>query len=317
MHELFNVSYSSAFDTNELQYLSGTYHQVLLPNGLYFEVNGYASKGTPNLPATAAINFRANSDGVEGGLTDPVIRTREQNLSLSALAFAEHAYSDALDSPLSEDRLRGIRLRANYDQVDTWLGTVGLTQIITTFSQGFDELGSTSNSNPLASIAGGRVDFSKLEASANRTQALAYGFSLYGAASAQWAGSTLLVPEECGYGGRFFGRAFDPFAFAGDSCWETLGELRYDPSIPNNRLTQTQFYTFADYGLVTRVAPSAGTPKDQSASSAGAGLRLAWKRDPGSAWDNLALDVQAARSIASSAGVDGGWRYFLIFVARY
>ncbi len=94
IHEFFNVTYSSAFNSTELQYLSGTYHQAILANGLYFEANAYGSRGDPNLPATSAINFRANSDGVEGGFTQPLMRTREQNLSISALGFAEHAFSE-------------------------------------------------------------------------------------------------------------------------------------------------------------------------------------------------------------------------------
>ncbi len=208
-----------------------------------------------------------------------------------------------------------MRLRANYDQVDTWLGTVGQTQFITTYSQGFKGLGSTGDNNPLASVAGGRADFSKIEALANRTQALAYGFSIYGAGYVQWTPDTLLVAEECGYGGRFFGRAFDPFELAGDRCWETLGELRYDPIIPNNPLTRTELYSFVDHGDVTRVAPAAGTPAEQNGSSVGAGLRLAWKYDPNSAADTFNLDLQAAKPIEGQT--DDAWRFFLILTARY
>jgi hemolysin activation/secretion protein len=315
LQESFNFTYAGAFDLSELQYFSGTYHQNLLPNGLYFEATAYGSLGTPNLPATSFINYRTNSNGIEGGFTYPVIRSREQNLSASALFFAEQDDSDAIGSPLTDDRLRGIRARANYDQVDTWFGTVGQSQIIATFSQGFDGLGSTSNDNPMASIAGGQVDFSKIETLANRTQALAYGFSLYGAVYAQWAGSTLLVPEECGYGGSYFGRAFDLFEFAGDRCLEELGELRFDPVIPHNPLTQNQFYGFADHGDVSRVAAVPGTPQNLSGSSVGTGLRLAWKADPNSAIDTFNLDLQGAHSL--EGGTDDAWRFFLMLVAKY
>ena len=34
----------------------------------------------------------------------------------------------------------------------------------------------------------------------------------------------LLVSEQCSYGGRFFGRAYDPSQLLGDSCWMVLGE---------------------------------------------------------------------------------------------
>src|SRR6202012_1491647 len=106
---------------------------------------------------------------------------REQNLRLSALGFLEDAYSQTLGAPFTDDRLRGVRLRANYDQVDTWLGGVGQSQIIGTFSQGIDGLGSAANGNPLASVANGRVDFSKFQLTANRSQVVGGGFSLFGA----------------------------------------------------------------------------------------------------------------------------------------
>jgi hemolysin activation/secretion protein len=313
-HESLNFTYAAAFDNSELQYFSGTYHQAITTDGLAFDLNAYSSKGTPQLPSLTALNFRGNSEGVEGGFTYPVIRSREQNLFVSALGFAEHAFSDVLNAPNTNDQLRGVRLRANYDQVDTWLGTVGQTQIIGTFSQGINGLGSSANGNPLASIANGRVDFSKFELLASRTQAIAFGFSLYGAAFAQWAGSALLVPEQCGYGGRFFGRAFDPFEFAGDRCWETLGELRYDLPIPN-ALTSAQLYAFADHGDVTRIDPVASTIPHFAGSSAGGGIRLAWRGSPATLYDNLHLDLQAAKPVEGRA--NDAWRYFLIFTARY
>ena len=68
------------------------------------------------------------------------------------------------------------------------------------------------------------------------------------------------MPEQCAFGGRYFGRAFDPSQLVGDSCLEGIGELRYD--LPHPRFANTaQLYTFTDYGeLYTRDA-ALGTPQ--------------------------------------------------------
>jgi hemolysin activation/secretion protein len=237
-----------------------------------------------------------------------VIRSREQNLRVSGLFFVEDASSDALGAPFSDDRLRGIRLRANYDQVDTWLGGVGQSQIIGTFSQGIDGFGSTRNDNPLASVANGRVDFSKFELIANRVQTLGGGFSIYGALDGIWAGSALLSAEQCVYGGVTFGRAFDTDALVGDRCLLELGELRYDLTIPKNPFTQTQLYGFADHGDLYRVDPAASTPEHVEGTSLGAGVRVAWKQ-------NFSADIQAAKGFGD--GAERNWRAFLILTARY
>src|SRR5690606_31443858 len=119
----------------------------------------------------------------------------------------------------------------------------------------------------------GRVDFTAIEASISRVQQLNDGFSVFVAAEGQHAFTPLLSSEECGYGGRSFGRAFDPSEISGDSCWSISGEVRFDPDLPNSPLDQTQLYAFADYGHVFRIAPSLGTPTDERGASAGVGLR--------------------------------------------
>jgi hemolysin activation/secretion protein len=308
LDESTTLTYASALDIQELQYLALNYHQLLTSDGLAFDSSITHSTGQPRLASLTGLDFESRSTTFESGFTYPVIRSREQNLRLSALGFAEDAFSETLDAPFSDDRLRGFRLRANYDQVDTWLGTVGLSQVIGTFSQGIDGLGSTSNGNPLASVANGRVDFSKFELIANRTQTLGAGFSLYGALDGVWAGSALLSAEQCTYGGATFGRAFDPATLVGDRCVLELGELRYDVAIPNNPFRQTQLYAFADHGDLYRIDASASTPGHDEGSSVGSGLRLAWK-------DNFTADVQAARGYGAAA--NQGWRGFLVLTARY
>jgi len=305
--ESTTLTYAGALDAQELQYLGLNYHQLLTSDGLAYDSSFSHSEGKPGA-SLSALDFKSRSTSFESGFTYPLIRSREQNLRVSALGFLEDAFSESLGAPFSNDRLRGFRLRANYDQVDTRLGTVGQSQIIGTFSQGVDGLGSTANGNPLASVTNGRVDFSKFELIANRTQTLGAGFSLYGALDGVWAGSALLSAEQCTYGGATFGRAFDPDTLVGDRCVVELGELRYDLPIADNPFKQSQLYAFADHGDLYRVGASASTPGHAEASSVGAGMRFAWR-------DNVSADVQAARGFGDPA--NQGWRAFLILTARY
>ena len=103
---------------------------------------------------------------------------------------------------------------------DPWRG---INQLNVTFSQGIDGLGSTSN-NPLASRLDGRVDFTKVEVLASRTQPLFDPFSAFISGYGQYATTSLLTPEQCCFGGRFFGRAYDPSDLLGDSCY--MGNCR-------------------------------------------------------------------------------------------
>ena len=84
----------------------------------------------------------------------------------------------------------------------------------------------------------------------------------------------LLSPELCGYGGRAFGRAYDPSELVGDSCVELLGELRWD--LPLGRdffLNQVQLYGYGDHGWLHNIAPVAGTLHE-------CGCRFGWGRSP-------------------------------------
>jgi hemolysin activation/secretion protein len=305
-HEALTVTYAGAVQTNELQYAALNYRQVLNSEGLTGFVDGSYSWGNPGTATLIALDFASRSLDVDAGLSLPLIRSREENLTLSGLFFLENDEGDILAAPDSDDRLRGLRFKANFDSVDRFNGT---NQAIVTFSQGIDGLGSTENGNPLASRANGRVDFTKIEGTVSRVQPLVAGFSVRGALEAQYAFTPLLASEECSYGGGDFGRAFDPSALVGDTCWAASGELRFDlPIAPNPLVTLAQLYAFIDYGSLHNIAPSSGTPMDQEGSSAGVGLRLAEN-------NTFKADLSAAKPL--SGAPDDDWRYFLTASAHY
>ena len=302
-HEALTVSYGGVSPQKQLQYISGNYKQVLTSEGLTAFANGSYSWGRPGTAALELLEFATRSTVIEAGAYYPLVRARERNLTLTGLSFMSDSYSNILGQPFNIDRLRGLRAKADADIADS---LQGVNQFNATFSHGVKGFGSTDNGNPLASRAAGRVDFSKLEGTIGRTQPLPARFSAYASLYGQYAGTSLLSSEQCGYGGRFFGRAFDPSQILGDHCWQALGELRYD--LPTTaQIPQAQLYGFSDYGKVRTIAPATGTDASAHGASAGAGLRLGL-------FNNFNADLQAAKAIA---GPRNDWRFFFAVTAKY
>ena len=311
-HEAFTLTYAGAFQLEELQFVSANYRQVLNSEGLTAFATASYGVGKPGTALLHLLDYRTRSSAFEAGLFYPVIRAREKNLTLTALGYLTNDESFALGSPLTLDRIRGVRFKADGDWADSWLG---VNQVNVTFSKGFQGLGSTANADPNAplpplptpSTNAGRVDFARIETTVSRTQPLLAGFSLFVAGYAQYAFTPLLVSEQCGYGGRFFGRAFDPSEMLGDHCWMALGELRYDIATPWKRLTKLQAYGYADHGQVYVINPGVGTPATQHGTSAGAGVRAAWD-------DVYTADLSVSKAVE---GPRHDWRAFLILGAKY
>jgi hemolysin activation/secretion protein len=198
------------------------------------------------------------------------------------------ADANIFDEPFNRDRLRGFRLRADGDLADQLRG---INQFNVTFSQGIEGLDSTENGNPLASRLNGRVDFTKVEFTYSRLQPLFWNLSTFVSAYAQWAFTPLLSPELCGYGGRFYGRAFDPSELVADRCLILLGELRLDMPLPPGLASLAQLYAFADYGRMSNLHPGFLTPNDMEGASVGGGIRFGWP--------NLNTDLYVAKAYCS------------------
>ena len=159
--------------------------------------------------------------------------------------------------------------------------------------------------NPIASVLGGHVDFTKFEGTASRLQPLFGAFSLYLAGYGQYATTALLTPEQCSFGGRFFGRAFDPSQLLGDTCYMGNAELRYDVPLFWS-LTQVQLYGFTDGAELFNHVTSFTVPSWQHAASAGGGVRFGWP--------NLNADLTVAKALE---GPRDDTRFFFAVTGRY
>jgi len=322
-HEALTLTAAGAFKTRELQYYATNYRQVLTAEGLtYFATASYGF-GRPGTEELELLNYRTRSFYAETGLSYPVIRARERNLNVSGLWFWSNdrgIFFDLPDEPPStHDRMRGMRVRVEADSADQ---VGGINQLYFVFSQGVRGLGATQNGQDLGSRLNGRVDFSKMELTLSRLQPLPLpAFSALIAAYGQYAMTPLLVSEMCGYGGRLFGRGFDPSQFISDSCFEALFELRYDVALELKGITQAQLYGFFDHGWLHNLAPVPGTFTTVDAASFGAGLRLGWLNAVTA--DLTVTQVAQGEGLVGTSAVPGivtgprkNTRFFFILSAR-
>jgi len=303
LHDAFTLNYAGAFQTKELQYLNGIYRVVLTPEGLTAFVNASISGGRPGIPDLQLLDYKTRSSYIESGWGYPFIRQRERNLTLTVLGFASDDRSDIFDTINTLDRLRGVRVRLDADAADP---LNAINQLNLVFSQGIEGLGA-GHGNGLPSRINGRIDFNKVEATFTRMQPLFSRLSLLVSAYGQYAGTPLLSPELCGYGGRIFGRAYDPSQFVADRCLELLGELRLDVPQPFPDLTQAQLYAFADRGWLHNIAPVLPTAANVDGASVGGGLRLGWR-------SVVTADLSYAKAVA---GPIDAQRFFFILTGRY
>src|SRR3954451_8843984 len=197
-YDAFTLTAAGAFKTRELQYYAANYRQGLTGEGLtYFATASYGF-GHPGTEELQFLNYRTRSFYAETGLSYPVIRARERNLSVSGLWFWSNDRGIFLDlpddPPSTHDRMRGMRVRVEGDSADA-MG--GINQLYFVFSQGVRGLGATQNGQDLASRANGRVDFSKMELTLTRLWPLPLlpGLSSLVAVYGQYAMTPLLVSE--------------------------------------------------------------------------------------------------------------------------
>ncbi|HEY7297858.1 MAG TPA: POTRA domain-containing protein [Xanthobacteraceae bacterium] len=316
VHDAFNFTYAGVPKTEELQYYYGQYRQVLTPEGLTAFFDASASKGRPLTAALQTLGFRTNESILEGGLLYPFIRQRELNLSATALYYSSNDQSTILGLINSDVRLRGLRFRINADAADPW---AGIDQLYFVATHGFQGAGATASGlgliPPFAPL-----DYTKFEATFTRLQSLPAQFSFLLAAYGQWALNPLFMqsPEPCGYGGRVFGRAFDPSQMIGDNCAEVLGELRWDLPLGVKFLNLMQLYGYGDHGWLhnldgTPIIGSNGTSSTATGSSAGGGLRVGFP-SPFSPDGFLTADLSANKALE---GPRDDWRFFFIVTGRY
>jgi hemolysin activation/secretion protein len=307
-HESLTLSYTGSQSATPLQFIIATFRQVLTSEGLTGFVEGsygWGSIGTVDLELPDGVySVTARSRAADAGLSFPVTRSHDFNLSLIGLVFLDERQSVVLPVPQIQDRLRGGRFKLDGDMIDLLKASYDYTFVV---SKGIQGLGSARNGNPIASNPFGRVDFTKFEGYVSRSQSLSQDFSFKLTTYFQYALTPMQQQEQCSFGGRVLGRAFDPGGLLGDHCLQVAAELRQDLPTEGSPFSLIQPYVFVDHGTQYSIQPSPGSPRMFDATSAGAGFRLGWR-------DTFKVDVFGTKAIE---GPTNDWRFMLFTEAKF
>ncbi len=269
-----SLQYLGALPASELHLFALTHVERLTSTGLSLTLNATHSQSEPELGIDfSQFNLETRTTQARIELGYPFLRTRAESLSGRIAVTYHDGSTDALGSELSKDRLAAVRAGLRWDTLDSLSG-VNLVDV--ELSKGVSALGASSFGSPSASRAQGHPDFFKASAYLARLQSLGGPFSLLLAAGGQYAADRLLQPEEYGFGGEPFGRAYDLSEMVGDSGLAAKAELRLTVS-PGERLSTT-FYVFGDRGEVWRrlLPGESDLAATEAASSAGGGIRFSW-----------------------------------------
>ena len=263
-HDKLTLSAFATIPTDELKFGSASYLTPINSSGTSVGFSDNYGDTAPGYNLKSK-DITGNSDSFAATVLQNVIRSREQNLNLSADLTAKEATSDIFSHRLYDDRLRTAKLQASYDNVDAYGGANAATLSTT---QGVDMLGASRTGSDELSRAEGHSGYTKFEMTLTRSQSLPADFSGLVSFAGQYALSPLLSSEQFGYGGQSFGRAYDPSQITGDDGAAGLVELRYG-GLPVYESVSSQPYGFYDIGKVWNIHG-----EDETGASLGAGMRF-------------------------------------------
>jgi hemolysin activation/secretion protein len=261
-------------------------------SGLRVRVQAGAGDSLPS-GSLRAIGYEGNTTNFSVGVSYPLIRRRDQSVTLFALAEAlqnEVSVGGAggPSSLLSTDNLRPFRIGADWARRDFYAGD-GRPAVNTgniRLSQGTTALGASSNGAALAGRVNQVVDFSKINGELSRNQALFSPWEgatvgLYGLIAGQYSNDILPPIEKFYLGGLRLNRGYYAGEVTGDSALSSTVEFRLDDvysfrALGANIDLAAQYYAFWDWG---EAWDNNADAKTRRLSSLGAGVRLVGNRN--------------------------------------
>jgi hemolysin activation/secretion protein len=257
-------------------------------NGLTLRASyAYSSSPKPDTNFARLFNYETNSQTLTFGISYPLIRSRDMNLSIGMDYEHRDSNADLLNEKFTRDRLRTLSVNADFDFSDE-LG--GVTQIIPTLYQGLDVFDATNHDSGSTNLLAG-AQFFKTDIYLSRNQQLPFDFSIFTAAEAQFADSSLSSYNKFSFGGSQFGRGYDPGVIEGDNAFAVSLEPRWTYKF-NDKLA-IQPFAFIDWGTVWVSRSVEGVPDQEYGSSFGAGVRF---------WGHVGDDILPDFNISAFVG---------------
>jgi hemolysin activation/secretion protein len=272
-HDRTTIRGLIASQTDELRFADIVHEEQIGSEGM--RLNGrFAITDTKPGGRISDLDIQGDSNLSEVWGFYPVLRGRQMNFSLIGGLSVLNSKADFLGFPITEDRLRYLRVGGHFDFVDGG----GVSQFDLEVVKGVKIFNATSDGIG-RSRANGAHDFLRANITATRIQDLGGRLSLMGSVSGQATPDSLLASEEFAVGGGDLGRAYDAGEIAGDKGIAGVIELRYGGSAPGTPLKSYQAYGFYDVGKVYKKAPLVGESAKDSVASAGVGLRFNLEAD--------------------------------------
>ncbi len=264
-------------------------------SGLRLRLHAGAGRAEPGSPL-AAIGYAGETRVAGIALAYPLIRARPLNLTLSAGLDAFESTVAASGRRQSRDAVRALRLGAEGQMLDAWMGwapaaatTTGLIRL----GRGLDAFGASDGADGRSARLGSAFGFTKLVAEATRLQPLfepAEGWlvSAFGQVAGQWSDDILPPAERFYLGGNRLGRGYHAGQVAGDRAVAGSAEVQAGRvwDWPGLRLG-AQLYAFRDEA---RAWDNGAGGQRRALASWGGGVRLQFD-------ERVQLDLEAVRRL--------------------
>jgi len=273
------LSLRTLYTEEEMWYGSLDYSLPLGGSGLRAKV-GYAQTYYELGKEFAGLDARGTAKVTSAGLSYPLLRSQQANLSLTATYQHKKLRDEYRATDSQQDKSsHSLPISLQFDLRDS-LGGAGITFGSLAWTHGKLNLDRDLRAADRLS-ARSEGHFDKINLDIARLQLLPGAFSLYGRFSGQLAGENLDSSEDFGLGGPNSVRAYPAGEGYGDQGWLTQMELRY-------AMGAFSPFIFHDSGRV-RLAHSPWQAGDnhRSLSGAGAGVRFdqgPWLAEATLAW---------------------------------
>lgn len=291
----------------QLRYFEIEHKQLIGTSGFFIDLDGQITRTEPGFLLADTDNI-GRSKVLLLTMQYPLIKQREQSLSLNAGFSYINANVTELSTKFYSDQIRTFQAGATWDNSDQYEGSNYLSGVITKATTLF---GASKTTN-LVSRYLASPTFTKINIDAHRLQALPYNFSLYLAASGQYSFERLYSYEQFGYGGLSFGNAYDPSEILGDSGVDAKAELRFNTILfpKKNNFVPLQLFIYYDGGVLWNI-DHINQQGRLTGTSAGFGLRFSFMNHLNF---SLELDKPLDRKVAVLQALPGenpyAWREF-------
>lgn len=260
------VSALSTVPTRELKYTEAQQQWFFAPEW-NAEFSGSYVEAAPGFTLTP-LDIESQSTNLKAKVNYQWLRQRRENLVLSLATDGQNTNSDIVNTPLTRDRIRAVRLGMTYDMRDS---SDAYNAANITLSRGTKWLGANKKGQDFLSREEAVPNFSILEFELLRQQIFPNSDWLTTLRmNGQYSRDPLYSAEEFGVGGATVGRAYDTSEISGDRGLAGALEMAYLGISPMGSV-KLEPYLYYDVGKIWNEDRNS-TP--QSAASAGGGLRV-------------------------------------------